>query len=354
MAQHNHFPYLDGWRGLAIVCLLTGHFFPIPGINLGQVGVHLFFVLSGLLMARILFIQKAPLGQFYRRRIARIMPSVYVYLTVVSLLFVLAGQQISLRELLSAATFTNNYVQAIGPWTMPFGHIWSLSVEEHAYVLLSLLALATRASRRRSIVVLAVAATLSAASAGVHYLVLDRAAVAQVWSHSEVAAFGILASSLLLVVGAGLPAARDTPASRMLHAAAPTLAPLLLLAGLTMHWWSLAAPLRIVGGCAAFALALHLLHLRPSALRRLFELAPLRQLGLWSFSLYLWQQPFYQLVHRQGLHPVLGLGLALLVGIAAFYLIEQPARSWLNRRWAARPTPGDAAPVNAAPASLAS
>ncbi|CAH0287860.1 hypothetical protein SRABI118_03981 [Massilia sp. Bi118] len=39
-----HIPYLDGWRGLAIVFLLIGHFLPVPGLNFGAIGVSLFFV----------------------------------------------------------------------------------------------------------------------------------------------------------------------------------------------------------------------------------------------------------------------------------------------------------------------
>jgi peptidoglycan/LPS O-acetylase OafA/YrhL len=54
-------------------------------------------------------------------------------------------------------------------------------------------------------------------------------------------------------------------------------------------------------------------------------------MGVWSFSLYLWQQPFYMLMHREGLPAPLALACALAVGVAAFCLVEHPARSWLNR-----------------------
>ena len=77
-----HFDYLDGWRGLAIAFLLVGHFFPVPGINFGRVGVDFFFVLSGLLMCRLLFIKEVPIKTFYKRRIARIFPVVLLSLAV--------------------------------------------------------------------------------------------------------------------------------------------------------------------------------------------------------------------------------------------------------------------------------
>ena len=57
-----HIGYLDGWRGMAILLVLIGHFYPIKAMNLGTLGVDLFFVLSGRLMADILFVQKAKLN----------------------------------------------------------------------------------------------------------------------------------------------------------------------------------------------------------------------------------------------------------------------------------------------------
>ena len=325
-----HLPYLDGWRGLAIACLLLGHFFAVPGINFGTVGVHLFFVLSGLLMTRILFVQKPPLRLFYQRRIARIFPSVYVYLLVVSLLFLLGGRELSMLELLTAATFTNNYILPAGNWTMPFGHIWSLSVEEHAYVLLSLVAVATRSSARRSLLGVGLVVGTIVLLAGAYGV----AGVPKVtWHHSEVAAYGIFASSLVFLW-------RGRHGGLSAH---PLAVPLLMLIGLAAHWWSAPAPLRLLVGCGAFALALNSLERAPARLHALLSWAPLRRLGVWSFSLYLWQQPFYQLVRHEGMHPALGLALGLVVGVAAFYAIEQPARDYLNRRWAPAPAPlGDA------------
>lgn len=320
-----HIPYLDGWRGLAVAFLLIGHFFPVAGLNFGSVGVRMFFVLSGLLMTRILFVQKAPLPLFYKRRIARIFPSVYVYLLAVAIVFALAGRELSLLELLSAATFTNNYVTPDRPWIMPLGHIWSLSVEEHAYIALSLIAVVTRSSPSRSLRAVALATGAIALTACVYGLIFDDARLAVLRIRSEVAAFGIFVSGLLFLWG------RQRPASR-LH---PLAIPGLMAVGVAAHWWAIPTPFRLLVGCGAFALALNSLHQAPRLLHTLLEWAPLRQLGVWSFSVYLWQQPFYMLVHREGMHPALGLALSLAIGIGAFHLIEQPARTSLNRWWSA-------------------
>lgn len=58
----NRILYLDGVRGLAIVLLMVGHFLTTRGVNFGRLGVELFFVLSGRLMAEILFVDRCEIG----------------------------------------------------------------------------------------------------------------------------------------------------------------------------------------------------------------------------------------------------------------------------------------------------
>jgi len=319
-----HIPYLDGWRGLAIVFLLIGHFFPVAGINLGAVGVALFFVLSGSLMAQVLFVQRSGFGSFYRRRIARVMPSVGVYLATVTAVFVLTGNAIAWSELLSALTFTNNYFVAAN-WRMPFGHIWSLSVEEHAYVLLSLGAFWCRARGGRELH--AMAAILGAVLLAIAVYSLAPAGSAPGFSmRTEVASFGIFISAFL---------ALGAVHTRCVLAKA-WIAPAALAVGIAAHWWSVPAALRVLLGAGGLAVAIHALASAPRWLLAVLECSWLRTLGVHSFSLYLWQQPFYQLTHHEGLSPVLGLLLSLLAGWIAFHLIEHPARRYLNERWGAQ------------------
>ncbi|HEY8105527.1 MAG TPA: hypothetical protein VIE46_05425 [Gemmatimonadales bacterium] len=80
-------------------------------------------------------------------------------------------------------------------------------------------------------------------------------------------------------------------------------------------------------------------HLRfaPSWLLRLYEAAWLRVLGVLSYSLYVWQQPF--MVLRETFRGPLCLAGALVAGTLSFYLLENPARRWINARW----VPGRAA-----------
>jgi peptidoglycan/LPS O-acetylase OafA/YrhL len=329
-----HVQYLDGWRGLAITMLLWGHFFPVPGINFGTIGVNLFFVLSGLLMGRLLFIREVPLPQFYKRRIARIFPAVFVFLALVVLWHALSGRVIDWREVLAAATFTNNYFIKLPEETfMPFGHIWSLCVEEHSYILLSLLAVLARRKNIKPLwSVLAAVAAMFAIAIGYLQLYQGRA-LAFHMAHSEVSAIAIFASVLILLHFQG----RKVPSLTL-----PMYAGLVLF-GMLLHWWSVPGMVRTLFGIGALALAVNLLDRAPRLAQRVLEWYPLRQMGLWSFSLYLWQQPFYMAVHRHELPAALGVALGLACGVASFYLVENPARLFLNRRWdAPRPAPSSA------------
>src|ERR1700690_893817 len=77
--RFNHFPELDGFRGLAILLVVVGHVlekeFRII-TELGELGVLLFFVLSGFLITGLLEREALETGQislraFYGRRVLR-------------------------------------------------------------------------------------------------------------------------------------------------------------------------------------------------------------------------------------------------------------------------------------------
>jgi peptidoglycan/LPS O-acetylase OafA/YrhL len=318
-------PYLDGWRGLAICALLIGHFFPVPGINFGQLGVNLFFVLSGFLMSKILFIDNVPIRTFYQRRFSRIFPALYFFIISTVFIYFTNGHWIDFSETAAAASLLINYFPGSpGNAVMPFGHIWSLCVEEHSYIVLSLTALSARAAYV-SAKVSVVSLTFIFAFIGILYwatymgahLSFDRLI------HSEVAAFGIFASaSLVLFLH-----------RKNLSQVPSFIAPLLIFLGCVAHWWSVPVPFQLVFGVGAFAVAVNLLETAPSWLLAILSTSALRQLGFWSFSIYIWQQPFYLAVGRLEMPGWLGILLGLTCGVTSFYLIEEPARHYINRLW---------------------
>jgi len=80
-------PWLDGLRGLAILLVVTGHFFNEYYLFTGGwIGVNLFFILSGYLITGRLYEHSARDGgkhyfkNFYGRRVLRIFPVYYASL----------------------------------------------------------------------------------------------------------------------------------------------------------------------------------------------------------------------------------------------------------------------------------
>jgi peptidoglycan/LPS O-acetylase OafA/YrhL len=140
---------------------------------------------------------------------------------------------------------------------------------------------------------------------------------------SEVAAYGIFVSGLLLLRfrGRGLPRLPGWTC------------PMLVALGIALHRWSMPNPVRTIVAVGAFALATNLLPASPPALRTALSIRPLRQFGLWSFSIYVWQQPLYVYGQDIGMPPLIAMMAAITTGIASFYLLERPVRRYLNRAW---------------------
>jgi peptidoglycan/LPS O-acetylase OafA/YrhL len=322
-----HLDYLDGWRGLAILFLLAGHFFPVPGINLGRFGVDLFFVLSGLLMSQLLFVKKVPFGLFYKRRISRIIPALYGFLALIVCIAALTGKPIDWAEVSTAALLSNDYLQgASGHAVMPFGHTWSLAVEEQAYILLSIIALASRRGWCRALHGMAFFICLFAVCGIAYWEMYSGSSKLEfeLSYHAEIAAYGIFISAFFLL----LLHNRKIPTMPLLCY------PGLGLIALALRWWSEPLPVSMIFGVGALALLINLLAKAPQPIRSALAFYPLRKFGLWSFSIYLWQQPFYLAHYRDGMPGWLAVTLAVSAGITSYYLIEKPIRGYLNRGWA--------------------
>ncbi len=95
-------------------------------------------------------------------------------------------------------------------------------------------------------------------------------------------------------------------------------------------------PIRFSFGTFLLAASVATLDLAPAPFRRLFELRALTLLGLISYSLYLWQQPFFHLT-QTNVPTFLGFLLAMAGGVLSFRTIEQPLRRALNNWYSKRP-----------------
>ena len=151
---------LDTLRALAIALVFAYHYKvfvsaePTLGwaSRVGWVGVDLFFVLSGYLIANQLFAgirrgQALSLTAFYARRALRTLPVFWLVLAAYFLLPSVMGGRTP-PPLWRFLTFTQNF--NLQPGTA-FSHAWSLCIEEQFYLVLPLvLVLGLRFGRRRA------------------------------------------------------------------------------------------------------------------------------------------------------------------------------------------------------------
>jgi peptidoglycan/LPS O-acetylase OafA/YrhL len=163
-ARRVFFPNLNGLRFLAVLLVIFDHVestrldFALPSFAdnpavgmLGQLGVTLFFVLSGFLITYLLLAEKETLGQikfgaFYLRRVLRIWP--LYYLVVILGLFVLPrvgffhypGLTPLAQDHLGAKTalyafILPNAAKELYPAVPYLSQAWSIGVEEQFYII---------------------------------------------------------------------------------------------------------------------------------------------------------------------------------------------------------------------------
>ena len=102
-------PEWDGWRGLAILLVLVGHFTFSKWVWEERMGVDVFFVLSGMLMSNILFVDRMPLKDFYIRRFSRIIPGLVVFLLGAVSVSLLVGYEFHPVEFFASLFFVRTY-----------------------------------------------------------------------------------------------------------------------------------------------------------------------------------------------------------------------------------------------------
>lgn len=145
-------PGLDGIRGIAILIVvlrhaagqlverlppaIEWHFYVFAN---GNLGVTIFFVLSGYLITLVLAREadsplEVILKNFYFKRVLRIFPAFFFYLVVILALALLSKIQLNMNAWFAAFFFVMNYFHG-RPDSHLVGHTWSLAVEEQFYII---------------------------------------------------------------------------------------------------------------------------------------------------------------------------------------------------------------------------
>jgi peptidoglycan/LPS O-acetylase OafA/YrhL len=331
---------IEGLRAVAVLPVLLFHAGVAP-FGGGFLGVDMFFVISGFLITAMIVgaidSGSFSLPDFYRRRVARILPALLVMVGIVLLAALWLLLPVEMHVLGQSAVAAAGFVSNIFFWkhqtyfaeaaeTQPLLHTWSLGVEEQYYLLYPLFLLACSRFGSRARLLLLAGTSLAS-------LVL---AILVSLTHPEPAFYLLPTRGWELGAGglAALIPSRGPPNARlreMLCAAAA--GALILCFCLTRIGWGSPFPAALLP-CAATVILLRLNE--GSATGRLLSTAPLRAVGRISYSLYLWHWPifsFYRMWFGFALSPVEQAGLiaaAFVPAILSYAAIERPLRRRLR------------------------
>lgn len=363
-------PALDGVRGLAVLLVLLSHFL-LPEFwadkklfvlaQAGWLGVDLFFVLSGFLITGILLDSRSSghyWSSFYKRRVLRIFPLYFFVVTVTWLTIIFIekapGRLQGYDSFVWFFTFTPNIAMALkNDWlyhshVFNLNHLWSLAVEEQYYILWPLI---VRFVPMRWLAALCVGL--------VFFSTPLRTWVAGEQGINSVASYVLpftrmdgLASGAFLAVFFRLDLHSFIPYHKW-------------FARILFVWggWEISqiflhgTELRLYNLSALFFASLLYLALNTDGnalIRRVCENAVLRDLGKYSYGLYVfhlmfeyvWLDGFGKRLLHSDLHPAIGQTIYILLAFGGTYLlarlswalIEQPFLR-LKDVWARREGP---------------
>lgn len=332
-------PDIDGLRAIAVVAVLLFHA-GIPGFGGGFVGVDVFFVISGYLITGILWTDlrrdRFSVPAFYERRVRRIVPAlltVLLFCLVAGYLVLTPTEFGAVRRSIVATIFFGSNVFfwrrsdyfAPDAALEPLLHTWSLSIEEQFYIAFPLLLpLALWPAHRRArwlagialagSFALGVLATLTGHQDAAFYLPFTRA-----W---ELLAGGVLALGLV-------PALVGSRA-RVFAAVAGA-------GAVSASIWAFSdrtpfpSPFAAIP-CLGTVLLLHTTGPPKTPVHRILASPLLVQVGLLSYSLYLWHWPLLVFAHLLLLRPLMPaeglacLGIAVPIAVASWRFVERRFR----------------------------
>jgi len=343
LKQSTYLPTLDGWRAVSIALVILHHYpvrctVPFLGgvlqtlSNVGEVGVDLFFAISGLLICSRLLDEESKFGKisvkgFYLRRFFRIFPAAQLYLLVVLILAVFHRIPLVPADWFGALFFFRNYTMLWeylrhSPLALHWytGHFWSLSMEEHFYLILPAVLVAFRRTRLWVLGGLAVSVALWRVVLA-HLLHRDYQFNFRTDTHVD----ALLIPAMIAL--ALFPLLRNETAKRYLPAWSFPIFVILEIGLLAtrvppfLTWQAIVIPLLILSTV-----------LHPNSIPgSILEFLPIRWIGWISYSLYLWQQLFFgtNLVGSpQGIaflrQPPISLAALMLCATFSYYVVEKP------------------------------
>jgi peptidoglycan/LPS O-acetylase OafA/YrhL len=301
---------IDGWRAVSILLVLGDHSqlvfgFPQKWMGVfswifdGNLGVRFFFIISGFLITHLLLREDGHKGRislrgFYIRRALRILPVYYVFLLTALALSVFGGFHQSPSSWAANLTFTTNFFDRT--WTT--GHLWSLSVEEQFYLIWPACLVLAGCRQNRSLLYWILG--LPIAVAPICRVISHKHLVSGLWqplfsTYSFLNYFDSLAVGCIAAI---LWARQESTISDRLSrkpVSAYCVALLLILIphalSRFLQLWFLTVPLAPTLQAVGFGILLLASISQPQHFK-LLNWTIVRQIGILSYSIYIWQQIF--------------------------------------------------------------
>ena len=341
--QDSYYPFLDGLRGVAILMVILYHFGanhylrPLNILINSDFGVDIFFVISGFLITTLLLKEKVKYGsisfkRFFTRRALRILPAAYLFLIVIIILKLDYCLKISSSDFLASFLFFKNFPYLQEPYT---GHFWSLAAEVQFYLIFPIL-LAYNINRYMVIIfvivtVVPVVAILSYYHMDFlyanHFLrVVTKVTMYLFWKGPFIVLIGSLVPALLFK---GFIKTNQRKGFYFSSFILFLIAIIINSKSFVCYNPYLSKFMAAILVAAAIVLSLG----RKSLLSRILSNRALVQVGIISYSLYLWHAPF---LGRQLWQPwlqflrvfppytfiIIKLVLVFLIAFASYYLVE--------------------------------
>jgi len=314
-------PSVDGMRAISIALVVIGHWAELRFHSdvagaFANLGVRIFFVISGYLITTLLLREREKTGsicvrEFYVRRAYRILPAAMVFMAIAFLVF---WRDLRWYHMAAAVFYVANF-DFTHPWYL--GHLWSLSVEEQFYLLWP--GVLKKCYRHRAKILVGVVALAPLYRVACHVVGLRGQADETFPAVADVLAIGCL----LAMVAERAPRISKLWALGMcaVVAAVPT-------------YWGLRGfhsdPILLFVLWPFMHLSIAGLILHGVRMQyRWLNVFPMVWLGQISYSLYLWQQLF--VFGRQG-RPWYGVIAAVGAASASYYVVEKPMLKWRERR----------------------
>lgn len=325
----NNISSLDGLRALSILIVIAQHFSSahqfgphdyLWRFQLGDLGVRIFFVISGFLITTLLMEEntrhgKIDLYRFYARRFLRIFPAYYFFLAIIFIFTISSVIPNQLGDLLSPLFYFSNYFET----SRVLAHTWSLSVEQQFYLIWPFIIVLIGF---RYGLCIAIAFALLAPLYRL-YLSLDVPNAPTIWAHFQTTGDAIAAGCIFAMLRERLWAFktyRSLINQRML-----ALAVLAIGFLATSHKWPV-----FWNGAGSFMMTLLIVIMTDCCIRmnqsiafKVLNSAPLVFIGTISYSLYIWQQLFAYGKLTQ--HAALSTICLFIVACLSYFLVERPA-----------------------------